>query len=104
MGTLFVDLRKENDELLAGLFDVVVFFQGAYSDAPCTTMFLGTQFIVAGLVTKPNSYYKMPAMRMALDFVVYGAMLAVFSIFVLFYEDGGLTWGEILFACYILVS
>ena len=42
---------------------------------------------------------------MLLDFVVYVAMLAVFSFFVLFHSDGELTWGEVIFfASFVAVS
>lgn len=92
------------DELLPSLFDLVAFLQGADPAFPGLTLLPGAQFIIAGLVAKPNSYYRVPAMRMVFDFLVYLAMLAVFSALVLFHADGALTVGEIFFAWYILVS
>lgn len=43
-------------------------------------------------------------MRMAMDFVVYVAMLVAFFRWVLLHEDGPVTIGESLFAVYIVVS
>lgn len=68
------------------------------------TIFPGVQFITAGLVSKPKSYYIVPAMRMVLDCVVYLGMLAFFNALVLFHEDGPLAWGEKLFAVHLMVS
>lgn len=68
------------------------------------TLLPGIQFVTAGLLAKPNTYYEVPAMRMALDFVVYLGMLVFFCTLVLFHEDGALTWGEIVFAVYLVVS
>lgn len=68
------------------MFDHVAFLQGEDVAFPDLTRLPGAKFIVAGLVTKPNSYYRVPVMRMALDFMVYLAMLAVFSAVVMFHE------------------
>lgn len=83
--------------------------QAADADIPSLSLFPGAQFIVAGVVAKPNNYYRVPAMRMALDFVVYLGMVAALSYFVLFHstpppdgvvpEDGDFvdrdfSWGE----------
>ena len=81
-----------------------VWVQGANASRPSLTILPGAQFIIAGILAKPNSYYKVPASRMALDFVVYTMMLAVYSFWVLLHKDGPLTVGEIVFACYVLVS
>lgn len=80
------------------------FLQGAHAGWPGLTILPGAQFIVAGLMAKPNSFYRVPVMRMMLDLVVYLAVLAVFSTFVLFHDDGTMTRGEIAFAVHILVS
>ncbi|CAN0475441.1 unnamed protein product, partial [Ascophyllum nodosum] len=69
---------------------------------PSLTILPGAQFIIAGILAKPNSYYKVPALRMALDFVIYIMMLAVYSFWVLLHKDGPLTVGEIVFAFYVL--
>ena len=81
-----------------------VWVQGANASRPSLTILPGAQFIIAGILAKPNSYYKVPALRMALDFVIYIMMLAVYSFWVLLHKDGPLTVGEIVFAFYVLVS
>ena len=82
-----------------------VWVQGANASRPSLTILPGAQFIIAGILAKPNSYYRVvPALRMALDFVVYIMMLAVYSAWVLLHKDGALTVGESIFACYVLVS
>lgn len=57
----------------------------------------GLQFIITGIVVKPNIYYHVPVLRMALEFVVYVAMLSVFSSSVLLYPDGELKPVEVIF-------
>ena len=57
----------------------------------------GLQFITAGIVARPSQYYRVPMLRMVLEFVVYVLMLAFFSFFVLFHPDGELTRGEVIF-------
>lgn len=93
------------------------FLQGT-SGCGGMTILPGAQFIAAGVVAKPRGYYHVPAMRMVLDFLVYVGMLAFFCKFVLLFEDGesideegaiiyedvAITWGEIVFAVYVLVS
>lgn len=59
--------------------------QAAEAEDSSMTFLPGAQFIVAGVVSSPSSYYKVPAMRMALDFVVYIATVAVLSYFVFFH-------------------
>ena len=81
-----------------------VWVQGANASRPSLTILPSAQFIIAGILAKPNSYYRVPALRMALDFVVYIMMLAVYSAWVLLHKDGPLTVGESIFACYVLVS
>ena len=82
------------------------------------TILPGAQFIAAGVVANPRGYYQVPAMRMVLDFLVYVGMLVFFCTFVLLFEDGesidvegaiiyedvAITWAEIVFAVYVLVS
>ena len=80
-----------------------VSLQGANASRRNLTFLPGLQFIVAGILAKPNSYYEVPALRMALDFVIYIIMLWAYSEWVLLSEDGPLTTGEIAFAVYTLV-
>lgn len=61
--------------------------QAANPLAPSLTYFPGAQFIIAGVVGEPNNYYKVPAMRMMLDFVVYVGMIAAISVQVLFHRS-----------------
>lgn len=81
-------------------------FQGVpwREDLPALTFLPGAQFIITGMLTVPRSYYKVPAMRMAMDFVVYLAMVVAYCNLVLLHNDGPVSKGEILFACYILAS
>ena len=81
-------------------------FQGVpwRENFPALTFLPGAQFIITGMLTVPHSYYRVPAMRMAMDFVVYLAMVVAYLNLVLLNYDGPVTLGEILFACYILVS
>ena len=71
---------------------------------PSLTILPGAQFIIAGLLARPKIYYRVPAIRMAMDFVVYIMMLYFYSFWVLLQEDGPLTTAEIFFAFYVLVS
>ena len=72
-----------------------VWVQGANASRPILTILPGAQLIISGIHAKPNSYYRVPALRMALDFVVYIMMLAAYSAWVLLHEDGPLTVGKI---------
>ena len=81
-----------------------VWLQGANASHPSLTILPGAQFILAGILAKPKTYYRVPALRMALDFVIYIMMLAAYSDWVLFHDDGPVTVREIIFACYVLVS
>ena len=67
----------------------------AINSRPSLTILPGAQLIISGIHAKPNSYYRVPALRMALDFEVYIMMLAAYSAWVLLHEDGPLTVGEI---------
>ena len=64
------------------------------------TFLPGAQFIVAGVVASPVNYYRVPAMRMALDFIVYVATVAVLSYFVFFHTAAGSTLGDDLVVDY----
>ena len=63
----------------------------------------GAQFILAGLAAMPDAFYRVPAMRMALDLLAYLGMVSVFSSVVLFHDTGPPTKHEFAFAFYILV-
>lgn len=79
--------------------------QGTEASFPSLTILTGVQFIVAGVLAKPNSYYSVPLMRMVFHLLVYLAMLALFSAFVLFHEEGPQRPGEIIVAVlFVLVS
>ena len=80
-----------------------VWLQGANASRPSLTILPGAQFIITGILPKPNSCYRVPAFRMALDFVVYNMMLAAYSSWVLLHEGGPLTSVEIIFAFCVLV-
>lgn len=72
------------------LGDVVgALLQAAEAEDSSMTFFPGAQFIVAGVVALPANYYKVPAMQMALDFVVYIATVAALSYFVFFHTAAG---------------
>ena len=81
-----------------------VWVQGANAARPSLTILPGAQFIIAGILAKSSSYYRVPALRMVLDFVIYIMMLGVYSAGVLLHQDGPLTVGEIIFSSYVLVS
>lgn len=95
----------ENGSLFQRAFrDSNMFLQGTGTVNACDTFLPGAQFIAAGVVAKPSVYYRVPAMRMVLDFLVYVGMLAWFCTFVLLHEEGALTWEEIVFGVYLAVS
>ena len=78
--------------------------QGGCDDGPSLAILHWAQFIVAEVVAKSNSYYSVPVMRMALDFVVYVYVLLVFGFWILFHNEGTLTPAECILPVYIMVS
>lgn len=70
--------------LLASFRSPRALLQGANERFPSLTPFPGAQFIVAGLAARPNDYFRVPAMRMVLDLLVYIGMIVALSTFVLF--------------------
>ncbi|CAM9810440.1 unnamed protein product [Scytosiphon promiscuus] len=76
----------------------------AENDGHRMTVLPGVQFIAAGLLVKPSTYFEIPAMRMMLDFVVYLAMLVFFSVLVLFHEETALTRGEMAFSIHVVAG
>ncbi|CAM9466764.1 unnamed protein product, partial [Ectocarpus sp. 8 AP-2014] len=66
------------------------------------TYFPGARFIISGLLSRPGSYYKVPALRMCLDLVTYILMMIIFGGFVILHEAGDtFDWMEIVFTMYI---
>ncbi|CAM9403921.1 unnamed protein product [Ectocarpus sp. 12 AP-2014] len=66
------------------------------------TYFPGARFIIAGFLSRPGSYYKVPALRMCLDLVTYILMMIIFGGFVILHEAGDtFDWLEIIFTMYI---
>lgn len=90
---------------LEGFRDPRTILQAAHADIPSLTLLPGAQFVSAGLVSKPNNYYRVPSMRMALDFVVYLLMIAWLTVRVFLHEDGPVSAEEVLFgAMFVVVS
>lgn len=77
--------------------------QGIAEDSRQTCL-VGAQFVIAGVVAEPSKYYRVPWLRMLWDFISYAAMLCTFSTSVLHYHHGPLSFAEIGFAVYVLVS
>eukprot|EP00752_Nemacystus_decipiens_P018490 g16578.t1 len=67
---------------------VGAFLQGAGAKTPSVTLLPGAQFTVTGVIAAPAEYYRIPAVRMALDFVVYVGVIVALSYFVLFSATG----------------
>lgn len=70
--------------IAASLMSPRALLQGANCHVPSLTLLPGVQFSVAGLVAKPDEFYKVPVMRLILDVVVFLAMITALSVFVLF--------------------
>ncbi|CAM9141307.1 unnamed protein product [Ectocarpus fasciculatus] len=68
--------------------------QGANDRFPSLTFLPGAQFAIAGFLAKPNNYYRIPAVRMVLDVVVYLLVTIALSALVLFRGSGPLAWVE----------
>lgn len=63
----------------------------------------GLQFILAGLVGKTAAFFGVPAMRLALDVIVYFGVIAVFVTKVMVLEEAGtITPWELLWLGYLL--
>lgn len=90
---------------LEGFRDPRTILQAAHADIPSLTLLPGAQFVAAGVVSKPNNYYRVPSMRMALDFVVYLLTIAWLNGLVFLHEDGPVSAEEGLFgAVFVVVS
>eukprot|EP00752_Nemacystus_decipiens_P006624 g5955.t1 len=68
------------------------------------TILPGAQFIIIGVLTRPASYYKVPAVRMALSFYVHLVMLALFTTVVLEDDDGKLSNTETFLIFHVLTE
>ncbi|CAN0130078.1 unnamed protein product [Scytosiphon promiscuus] len=80
---------KDDDWLAFGFTEYpLTMLQGASDKVPRLTFLPGVQFVLAGLIAMPRSYYRVPATRMALDVVLYTYFIVVVSVALLFQEDG----------------
>eukprot|EP00903_Cladosiphon_okamuranus_P009455 g9014.t1 len=68
------------------------------------TVLPGFQFITIGVLTEPEAYYKVPAVRMALSFYVHLVMLALYTTVVLEDDDGELSNTEIVLTFYVMAE
>ncbi|CAM9832984.1 unnamed protein product, partial [Ectocarpus sp. 12 AP-2014] len=66
------------------------------------TFFLGAHFIAKDVVALPNSYYKVPLMRMVFEAMIFTASLAFFTSRL--FEKGPLTVEEMAFATYVVAA
>ncbi|CAM9221663.1 unnamed protein product, partial [Laminaria digitata] len=69
-----------------------------------STIYPGAQFVVAGVITKPMAFYKVPSIRMALDFIVHLFMLAVYTAVVLEDDDGTVSKSEIALMFHVVAE
>ncbi|CAM9210968.1 unnamed protein product [Ectocarpus sp. 12 AP-2014] len=76
--------------------------EGSHSVLGSLTLSAGKQFILAQVVARPAFSYSVPAVRMAVDLLVYLLMLALFAKDVLWYEEGTVEVGEVVFFVYVL--
>ena len=61
------------------------------------------QFILAGLVGKTAAFFGVPAIRLALDVMVYSGVITVFVLKVVVIKDAGvLTPWELLWLIYVI--
>ncbi|CAM9546666.1 unnamed protein product [Choristocarpus tenellus] len=81
----------------------VYLLQGGCSDSPQWTYLPGLQFILAGLAGHTAAFYKVPAMRLAIDIVAFLGVTALFSVTVVVQGDFGtlgpfeFCWGIYIF-------
>ncbi|CAM9776300.1 unnamed protein product [Ectocarpus fasciculatus] len=76
--------------------------EGSHPVFGSLTLSAGPQFILAQVVARPAFSYSVPAVRMAVDLLVYLLMLALFAKDVLWYEEGTVEVGEVVFFVYVL--
>ncbi|CAB1113028.1 unnamed protein product [Ectocarpus sp. CCAP 1310/34] len=76
--------------------------EGSHSVLGSLTLSAGKQFILAQVVARPAFSYSVPAVRMAVDLLVYLLMLALFAKDVLWYKEGTVEVGEVVFFVYVL--
>lgn len=76
---------------------------GAFAPGNSWTYLPGLQFILAGLVGKTAAFFGVPAMRLALDVVVYFGVITVFVTKVMVLKEAGtVTPWEFLWLGYLL--
>ncbi|CAM9525154.1 unnamed protein product, partial [Hapterophycus canaliculatus] len=68
---------------------MVYILQGGCADSPSWTYFPGLQFILAGVVGKTAAFFGVPAMRLALDVLVYIGVVSVFVLKMLVLKNAG---------------
>ncbi|CAN0108570.1 unnamed protein product, partial [Hapterophycus canaliculatus] len=64
----------------------------------------GAQFVTIGVLTNPLDYYKVPAMRMVLDFYVHLITLSLYTAVVLEDDDGQLSNTEIFLTFHVMAE
>ncbi|CAM9349916.1 unnamed protein product, partial [Hapterophycus canaliculatus] len=64
----------------------------------------GARFIIAGMLSRPHSYYKVPALRMVLDLATYLFIMAIFGLVILHDNESFSDWAEVVFTLYILAA
>ncbi|CAM9468357.1 unnamed protein product, partial [Hapterophycus canaliculatus] len=99
--TLFGDgLLAEGKVLFFGMSLQRGYGEGTLSSI---TYFPGARFIITGLLSRPDNYFKVPALRMALDLVTYLAMMVNFGGFVILHSTQPFCyWMEVIFTVYVL--
>eukprot|EP00903_Cladosiphon_okamuranus_P011810 g11098.t1 len=68
------------------------------------TLLPGAQFIAIGVLTRPKSYYKVPALRMLLDFCAHLLVLSLYTTVALRDHDVEVTVAEMVLKFYILAE
>ncbi|CAM9561668.1 unnamed protein product, partial [Scytosiphon promiscuus] len=82
---------------------MVYILQGGCADSPSWTYFPGLQFILAGVVGKTSAFFGVPAMRLALDVLVYVGVVSVFVLKMLVLKDAGrLSPWDVLWMVYLV--
>lgn len=102
-GTREAHVLLGKSEMLESVLNPRLLLQGAQPGVPSLTFLSGAQFVTAGVVAKPRSYYAVPALRMTWDLFTYLAMLVLLTQEMFTHEDAALTRGETIFAFYVVV-
>ena len=96
LGRLMQGLRRGSQTSLAR--------PGHWEKLLSSTIYPGMQFVVTGIIAKPMTFYKVPAIRMSLDFIVHLFMLAVYTVVVLEDDDESISETEIALTLHVVVS